>query len=215
VDELRPFQHPRFARQFERLSVLSDERGMAEHRRRLVAGARGRVVEIGAGNGRMFAHYPLEVTQVIAVEPDDILRASAERAARQAPVSVDVRAGHADRMPADKGWADVVVAAQVLCSVPDQASALVEILRVLRPGGELRYYEHVRSENRMLALVQDLVTPVWTRAVAGCHPNRRTSAAIRQSRFVVEHEDQFTFQPLRLIPVRNYLLGVARKPSVS
>jgi ubiquinone/menaquinone biosynthesis C-methylase UbiE len=215
VSELRPFQHPRFARQLERLSVLCDERGMAEHRRRLVAGVDGHVVEIGAGNGRMFAHYPPGVTQVVAVEPDESLRASAERAAREAPVPVEVRAGHADRLPVADGWADAVVVASVLCSVPDQATALAEIIRLLRPGGELRFYEHVRSENRVLELVQDLVTPLWARGVAGCHPNRRTSDAIRASGLVVEHEDRFAFQPLRLSPARDHILGLARKPVAS
>jgi ubiquinone/menaquinone biosynthesis C-methylase UbiE len=215
VSDLRRFQHPRFARQFERLSVLCDERGMAEHRRRLAAGLRGRVVEVGAGNGRMFAHYPPEVTEVVAVEPDDTLRASAQRAAGDAPVPVEVRAGHADRLPVEARWADAVVVAGVLCSVPDQATALTEIIRVLRPGGELRYYEHVRSGNHLLAVVQDLLTPMWSRAAAGCHPNRRTSEAIRASGLVVQHEDRFAFQPLRLSPARDHILGAARRPVTS
>ena len=122
------------------MSAEADERGITEEtRRRLVAGLAGRVVEVGAGNGRMFAHYPGSVAEVVAVEPDDTLRALAERAAAHAPVPVRVVDGDADHLPLPDAAADAVVTSLVLCSVPDQASALAEILRVLRRGGELRF----------------------------------------------------------------------------
>jgi ubiquinone/menaquinone biosynthesis C-methylase UbiE len=215
VSDLHEYQHPRFARQYERLSAKIDARGALEHRRRLVAGTQGRVVEVGAGNGRMFPHYPPAVTRVLAVEPDDTLRALAARAADTAPVPVEVLAGDADRLPVDDGWADVVVASLVLCSVPDQATALAEIARVLRPGGELRYYEHVRSGKRLTAAIQDLVTPLWTRAVAGCHPNRSTAAAIRAAGFAVEQEETFAFRPLVLTVGTDHILGTARRESAA
>jgi ubiquinone/menaquinone biosynthesis C-methylase UbiE len=161
----------------------------------------------------MFPHYPAEVTRVLAVEPDDTLRVMAVRAAATARVKVEVLAGHADRLPVEDAWADVVVACLVLCSVPNQASALAEIARVLRPGGELRYYEHVRSERRLSGLIQDAVTPLWTRAVAGCHPNRRTAAQIRAAGFAVEHEERFTFRPLVLTVGTDHVLGIAHRGS--
>jgi ubiquinone/menaquinone biosynthesis C-methylase UbiE len=206
----RRFQHPRFARAYERVSEEADERGMAEHRRRLVGGLAGRVVEVGAGNGRMFAHYPRSVAEVVAVEPDDTLRALAERAAAHAPVPVRVVDGDADHLPLPDAAADAVVTSLVLCSVPDQASALAEVLRVLRRGGELRFYEHVRSGG-VVGVLQDAVTPLWRLAAGGCHPNRRTSAAIGAAGLTVESEDRFGFRPLRGSPPAVHVLGTARR----
>jgi ubiquinone/menaquinone biosynthesis C-methylase UbiE len=205
----RRLQHPRFARAYARVSAEADERGMAEHRRRLVAGLAGRVVEVGAGNGRMFAHYPESVAEVVAVEPDDTLRALAERAAAHAPVPVLVVGGDADHLPLPDAAADAVVTSLVLCSVPDQASALAEMLRVLRRGGEVRYYEHVRSAG-VAGVLQDAVTPLWRLAAGGCHPNRRTSEAIRAAGLVVETEERFRFRPVRLGPSSMHVLGRAR-----
>ena len=205
-------QHPRFARAYARVSVEADARGVTEHRRRLVEGLCGRVVEVGAGNGRMFAHYPATVTEVVAVEPDDILRALAGEAAASAPVPVRVLAGDADHLPVGDGAADAVVASLVLCSVPDQASALAEMVRVLRPGGELRYYEHVRSGG-VVGILEDVVTPVWWRMAGGCHPNRRTSEAISAAGLTVESEDRFGFRPLRGSPPSLHVLGRARRPA--
>ena len=111
--------------------------------RRDAAGLTGRVVEVGAGNGLNFGHYPATVTEVVAVEPEPYLRERAEEAARAAPVDVTVVVGLADALPAEDGAFDAAVASLVLCSVPDQAGALAELRRVVRPDGELRFYEHV------------------------------------------------------------------------
>ncbi len=211
MSDLARFQHPRFASAYARTSLEADERGATEHRRRLLAGVRGVVVEVGAGNGRNFPLYPVTVRRVVAVEPDDTLRGMAEAAARTAPVPVEVVAGDADHLPVPDTAADVVVVSLVLCSVPDQASALAEIARVLRAGGELRYYEHVRSSRRWVGVVEDLVAPVWALAAAGCHPNRRTSEALRAAGFAVEQEERFRFRPLRGSPPSDHVLGVARR----
>ena len=203
-------QHPRFARAYARISVEADERGGAAHRRRLLAGAAGTVLEVGAGNGRNFGQYPPSVTGVLAVEPDDTLRAIAEEAARSAPVPVRVVAGDADALPAGDGEVDVVVASLVLCSVPDVDRALAEMARVLRPGGELRYYEHVRSARPVGALLEDAVVPLWRRMAGGCRPNRRTGEAVRAV-FDVEHEERFRFRPAALGPASDHLVGLARR----
>lgn len=112
---------------------------LATHRRSLLAGLSGQVLELGAGNGLNFAHYPVEVTRVLAVEPEPHLRALAIDSAAKAAVPVEVVDGVADRLPAGESSIDAAVASLVLCSVPDQASALDEIRRVLRPGGQLRF----------------------------------------------------------------------------
>jgi SAM-dependent methyltransferase len=186
-----PQPNPRFARTYLRLSPRMEARGQAGHRRRLLAGLRGRVIEVGPGGGGTFPYYPAEVTEVVAVEPEPTLREHAERQARSAPVPVRVVAGHAGRLPGDRY--DAAVVSLVLCSVDDQAAALAELHRVVRPGGELRFYEHVRSRNRLVARLEDLVTPLYTRFAGGCRPNRDTLAQIAAAGFVVEAYERFGF----------------------
>jgi ubiquinone/menaquinone biosynthesis C-methylase UbiE len=213
MSELERFQHPRFARVYERISVEAARRGTAEHRARLLAGLAGRVIEVGAGNGLNFAHYPATVAEVVAVEPEDRLRALAEHAAAGAEVAVRVLPGHADRLPAGDHTFDAAVVSLVLCSVPDPASALAEICRVLKPGGKLRFYEHVRSSGPVHGWLEDLVTPLWRRGAAGCHPNRRTAEAISAAGFRIEDLDRFRFRPLRFFPSAAHIIGSARIPS--
>ncbi|MFI6484595.1 class I SAM-dependent methyltransferase [Nonomuraea sp. NPDC050663] len=207
MNELSRFQHPRFARMYVDASAVADRRGGREHRRRLLSGLSGRVVEIGAGNGRNFALYPGTVTEVVAVEPDDTLRSVADDAAKSAPVTVHVVAGHAEALP--DGPFDAAVASLVLCTVPSVERALAEIARVLRPGGELRFYEHVRSTNPVFGLVEDLIAPLWRRAAAGCHPNRDTVAAIERAGFSVDAVDRFAFAPQPVIPSTAHVIGRA------
>ncbi|MFD8652501.1 class I SAM-dependent methyltransferase [Streptomyces mirabilis] len=107
---------------------------------------RRRVVEIGAGTGANFRHYPLEVTQVVAVEPKPRLRAHVEKAATDAPVQVEVAAGRAEQLPSEDDGFDVAVFSLVLCTFADVPGALAEARRVLKPGGKLLFYEHVGSE---------------------------------------------------------------------
>jgi ubiquinone/menaquinone biosynthesis C-methylase UbiE len=197
---------------YERISLESEQRGTAEHRDRTLAGLSGRVIELGAGNGLNFGHYPSTVTEVLAVEPEDRLRALAEEAAATAAVPVRVLAGHADALPAPDASFDAAVASLVLCSVPDPAGALAEIRRVLRPGGQLRFFEHVRSANPWLGLAQDAITPLWSRLGGGCHPNRDTAAAIRAAGFHLEQLETVCYAPLRFIPPHTHILGRARTP---
>lgn len=202
-------QHPRFSRQY---LTGADRRGGAEHRRRLLSGLHGRVVEIGAGQGRNFEHYPDTVTEVVAVEPDETLRAAAEQAAEAAPVPVRVLAGEAGQLPGKDGEFDAAVLSLVLCSVGDVPAALAEIARVLRPGGELRFYEHVRSSRRWAAALEDAITPLWRRAAGGCHPNRDTETAIRTTGFIIGDVDRFGFSFSPLAPRTAHPIGSATRP---
>lgn len=203
--------HPIFARFYERLSVSMDRAGVAEYRRTLTAGLAGRVVEVGAGNGRQFAHYPPQVTEVVAVEPEPRLRASAERAAAEAPVPVKVVDGVAEDLP--ENAYDAAVVALVLCSVDDQDAALRSLFRAVRPGGEVRFLEHVVApEPGMLRKAQRVVdATVWPRLLAGCHTGRDTVAAIRRAGFEVRSLDRFTFG--RGNPSGPVALGRAVRPA--
>jgi len=202
-----------FARMYLRNSKTAEMRGATEHRRRLLAGLRGRVVEVGAGHGLNFAHYPSAVTEVIAIEPEPTLRAAAEHAASTNTVPVRVLPGLADHLPMADAGVDAAVTSLVLCSVPDQQRALAEIHRVLKPEGELRFYEHVIPNcqpRRTLLQIADH-SGLWPRIAGGCHPARDTTTAIQQAGFDIEAIERIMFAATRFEPRIPYIIGIARK----
>jgi SAM-dependent methyltransferase len=203
--------HPIFARLFDRLVRRADP-AQGEHRRELLAGLAGRVVEVGAGNGINFANYPPAVTEVVAVEPEAYLRQKAAAAGAAAPIPVTVVDGLADALPLQDASCDAAVASLVLCSVPDQSWALREIARVLKPGGELRFYEHVLAQDPKVARRQNRIERIWTVCGGGCHPNRDTPAAIKAAGFEIESCRRFSFKPGPLMTVvEPHVIGTARR----
>jgi ubiquinone/menaquinone biosynthesis C-methylase UbiE len=207
-------RHPIFARLWSLMS-RHEPAEIRRHRDELLAGLSGRVIEVGAGAGSNFAHYPVTVEEVVAVEPEPYLRERARAAAACAQVRIEVLDGVADRLPADRASFDAAVACLVLCTVPDQAHALAELRRVLRPGGELRFYEHVRSQQPLLAVSQRAVDRVfWPRAFGGCHTARDTAAAIRAAGFDIEDERRMWVNPVPIaFPVASHAIGRARRRS--
>jgi len=203
--------NPSFGRSYARAGPRMDARGAAAHRRRLVAAAHGSVVEIGAGYGATFPFYPPAVSEVLALEPDPTLRGLALTAAADAPVPVTVLDGVAESLPAADASVDVVVSSLVLCSVTEPAAVLAEAVRVLKPGGLLLFYEHVRSNHRVLAAVEDLLTPLWARLAGGCHPNRDTAAAIEGAGLSIRALERFGFSVLPGNPPLAHVIGVAVK----
>ncbi|MFF1384038.1 class I SAM-dependent methyltransferase [Arthrobacter sp. NPDC058288] len=201
-----------FGEYFARVGPRMDARGAAEHRRRLVEAAHGTVVEIGAGYGATFPFYPAAVTSVLALEPDPTLRALALAEASRAPVPVTVHDGTAESLPVADESVDVVVSCLVLCSVADQSAVLAETLRVLRPGGLLLFYEHVRSAHRVLAAAEDLLTPLWSRMAGGCHPNRDTAGRIAAAGLTLQNMERFGFSALPGNPRIAHIIGAAEKP---
>lgn len=209
ADQVR---HPIFARVYDRLEGKKEESGETELREELLAGASGRVIEVGAGNGANFSLYPSTVTDVLAIEPEDYLRERAIEEARNASVPVEVVDGLADHLPAEDGSFDVGVASLVLCSVPSQAAALAELRRVIRPGGELRFYEHVIATHPGLARVQRIAQPVWSLLSGGCHPDRDTAGAIEAAGFEIESCRRFFFRPSLIVHLAGpKILGRARR----
>jgi SAM-dependent methyltransferase len=198
-----------FARTYPRLAAWAEAAGAAGHRAELLAGAAGRVIEVGAGHGINFAHYPETVTGVLAVEPDPTLRARAGQAAVSAPVPVTVVDGVAERLPAEDASFDVAVTSLVLCSVADVHAALAEIRRVLRTAGELRFYEHIRAHDTGFARYQRIVDVVWPALAGGCHLVRPTDLTIAESGFSVERARYLRF-PAPWFPASPHVLGLAR-----
>ena len=204
--------HPIFARLFA-WGISNAPEEQTEHRRRMLAGLSGRVIEVGAGNGINFPLYPAQVSEVVAVEPEAYLRRRAEEAATAADRHVTVVDGVADSLPAEDASFDAGIASLVLCSVPTQERALAELRRVIRPGGELRFYEHVRAHDAGHARIQDRTNRWWPRFSGGCHPNRDTPAAIEAAGFRIEQCDRFKFKPMvGMKAIEPHVIGVARRP---
>jgi ubiquinone/menaquinone biosynthesis C-methylase UbiE len=204
-------KNPLFARYFNRFGARREERGNRELRREMLAGLSGRVIEVGVGNGLNFPHYPQAVREVVAVEPEPYLRARATEAASAAPVPIRVTDGIAGDLPAGDGEFDAVVVSGLLCSVSDVPAALAEFRRVLRSGGQLRFYEHVRSRDAVFARYQQAADLIWPRLMGGCHADRRTLAAIGQV-FTISECRGFRFPSSAVFwPVAPRIIGVARK----
>lgn len=163
---------------YDALAALQDRTGLVRWRRWLAQGARGRVLDLGTGTGRMLPHYPPAV-RVVGLDPSPAALGRARRRGRRVPLVV----GRAESLPFRDGAFDTVVGSLVLCSVADPGRALAEVRRVLAPGGELRAVEHVRSARTWRARVQDWIQPAWTRLTGGCHPNRETEAAVERAGF--------------------------------
>lgn len=206
-------RNPLFARIYVRMTQGEDPEAIA-HRKEMLAGLAGRVIEVGCGNGGNFPHYPSTVTEVVAVEPEPYLRTHAERAAADAAVPVRVVDGVAEQLPAGDGELDAVVSSLVLCSVADQQRVLAEMRRVLRPGGELRFYEHVAAHEPRLARIQRLFDRTfWPHVSGNCHTHRDTGAAIEQAGFEMERQRRVRFSPCAIaFVVAPHIVGVARRP---
>jgi len=207
--------HPFFARWiYPRVLAAAERRGATAHRKELLAGLSGRVVEIGAGAGTNFRHYPASVVEIVATEPEDHFRSQAIRSATTAPAPVRVIDAVAEVLPLDDSSVDAAVSSLVLCSVADPARALAELFRVIRPGGQLRFYEHVRGSSPGLARLQRIVDKTfWPTLAGGCHTSRRTAAAIEEAGFAVERRREFMFRPCALsAPAAPHVIGQARRP---
>jgi ubiquinone/menaquinone biosynthesis C-methylase UbiE len=204
-------RHPVFARFYGRLSTRTERAGVSAHRHKLLAGLTGSVLEVGAGNGLNFGHYPAAVTAVLAVEPEPHLRALAEQSARLATTDITVTDGVAEHLPAGDQEFDAVVATLMLCSVSDPARALREMRRVLRSGGELRFMEHVAAESAGLRRVQRIADATcWPTCFGGCHASRDPVAAISAAGFRVRELETYWLPDTRFPwPTAPHARGIA------
>lgn len=178
-------------------------------------GLTGVVAEVGCGRGRIFERYPPTVGRLVAVEPDAAFRVAATAAGSRVSFPVEVVDGVGERLPLPDGAVDAVVFSEVLCSVPDQSAVLAEARRVLRPGGELRVFEHVAAVSPVGRTAQRVVDRViWSRLLGGCETSRDTARAVQDA--------GFTWQSLRrcwsassplFAPAGPHILGTAVLPA--
>jgi SAM-dependent methyltransferase len=177
-----------------------------------LAGLSGRVLEVGAGTGTNFAFYPTSVREVVAVEPETRLAPIAREAAAGAPVPVRVVESTIEALPEDEQF-DAVVCSLVLCSVEDPNGVLRQLNSLLRPGGELRFFEHVASSGWRGSLQRLADATVWPRIAGNCHTHRDTERAITGAGFSVDTaRHQWTFPGWVPLPVSEVAVGRAVKP---
>ena len=168
---------------------------MREHRQSLLAGLSGTVLEVGAGNGLNFPHYPAAVRHVVALEPDRYLLAQAARRVNDGVVRVSLVKGDVHRLPLPDESMDAVICSLVLCSVPSLEGALTQVQRVLRRGGQLRFFEHVAATTAGKSRLQRWIDPFWSKVVGGCTLTRDTETEIRNCGFKIERCTRFHFRP--------------------
>ncbi len=202
--------HPIFAALYDVLQRPAEKRFLGPHRTFLTAGAAGRVLDVGCGTGINFGYYPADA-EIVGLEPDPYMLRRARDRAERLKRHVELFQGSAEHLPFSDASFDVAVATLAFCTIPDPDRALGELRRVLPPGGQLRFLEHVRAENPGWARFQDFVVPIWRRVGAGCHPNRDVVQAIERAGFQIVELNRYVFGPY---PARPFVRGVATTPQV-
>lgn len=188
---------------------IGERVGMRTHRKKLLRHARGRTVELGSGTGLNLAHYPDELEELILTEPNAAMRTRLARRLRRNGRRAQVLGASAERLPFEDDSVDTVVSTLVLCTVDVPDLALREIARVLRPGGQLLFLEHVRSESPRLASWQDRLAGPWQRFAEGCRCNRATVELIKACDLEVDQLRPASWRGMPAI-VRPLVAGRAR-----
>lgn len=206
---------PLFAAVYDPATALLERTLLPPHREYLVAGVDGKVLDLGAGTGAMFPYFEDVAdasTEFHATEPDPNMRQQATEAAEALTTPIHIESAPAQALPYDADVFDAVIASMVFCTVPDVESATSEIARVLKPGGELRFFEHVIDDG-WRARIQSALAPVWKRLAGGCHLTRQTASQLVADRSfdVIEIERR----NLGVTPVRPFVRGRLRKRAAS
>lgn len=204
--------NPLFARIWTFMSSRETD-WLRDRRRENLEGLTGRVLEVGAGTGSNFGFYPDTVTEVVAPEPESRLREAAREAASAAPVPVTVVASTVEALDAGEPF-DAIVCSLVLCSVDEPEHVLNRLYTLLKPGGELRYFEHVASSGPRGGLQRLADATIWPRLFGNCHTHRDTETTITAAGFTVGTSRRgHQFPAWAPVPVSEFALGRATRPA--
>lgn len=165
---------------------------IAKYRRKALAPAQGKVLEIGFGTGLNLPHYPVAVYDLTVIDSENMLRRRVEKRLAECPIPVHrMQIDAQGRLPFEDASFDSVVTTLTLCSIENTAPALAEIRRVLRPQGHFVFWEHGRSDDPEVARRQDRFNPLQKLIGAGCNLNRPIDALIRDAEFEIESLERF------------------------
>jgi SAM-dependent methyltransferase len=195
--------HPLIARLYDPVMAIPEQYMLSEHRDYLVSGLDGSVLDLGAGTGALFPYFERldDETQVTAVEPDPHMRAQARERAENLSVDITFSDAGGEDLPFDDNTFDAVCGSFVFCTIPDHERALSEVARVLKPGSEFRFLEHVRGDD-IVGVVHDLLAPCWHAVAGGCHLTRKTDRLVlRDDRFRTREFTRTDGLSGRLLPV--------------
>lgn len=201
--------YPVFARLYDPVMAVPERLVLGEHREYLARDLSGRVLDLGAGTGAQFSHVATRdsVSSLDAIEPDGYMRRRAEQRATGLDLPVRVADARGESLPYDDDAFDAVLASFVFCTIPDRESALDEVARVLAPGGEFRFVEHVKGTGGV-GLAHSLLAPCWHAAAGGCHLDRETGDLFRRDdRFELLAYDRSETGATRLLPIVRGRLG--------
>jgi ubiquinone/menaquinone biosynthesis C-methylase UbiE len=179
-----------FAAIYDRGLKATEEAGLRDIRREVLAAASGRTLDIGAGTGVNIELFPEGVTELVLAEPDPHMARQLRPKLSASTVDAELVEAPAEDLPFEAASFDTAVFTLVLCTVPDPVATLAEAARVLKPGGKLLFVEHVRSEDPGLARWQDRLEKPWRFLGDGCHCNRDTVATIEASPFELERVER-------------------------
>lgn len=203
--------HRLFATVYDPVMWGLEQTILPEHRKYLARNLSGAVLDLGTGTGAMLPYFKTGADDIEyhGIEPDPYMRRQAEEKAEKFDVDISIQEAGAEALPYSDDKFDVVIASMVFCTIPDVDAALDEVTRVLEPGGEFRFFEHVHSDNS-LGRIQDLANPVWRKLAGGCHLNRDTSSAIA-------NHPEFETVEIRQMDmgiglVRPFIRGTVKKP---
>ena len=202
--------HPLFARIYDPATAIIERTILRPHREYLVEGLEGAVLDLGAGTGAMFPYFSAVGSSATlhAIEPDPHMRRQAVEKADALGLDIDIRKAGAESLPYAEDSFDTVIASMVFCTIPDFAAALSEVSRVLKPGGEFRFLEHVLDDG-WRARLQSLLAPLWKRVAGGCHLTRQSASLFAAERTLdIVEMDRVN---LGVTPVRPFVRGRLRR----
>lgn len=178
------WEHPIFARVYDLYMLPQELWGVRERRRQVVSPATGTTLELGVGTGLNFPFY-VKARYLVGIDPDPYMLRRSRARVRRARLAIHLVRGGGEALPFRDAAFDTVISSLVFATIPDPHAAAREVRRVLKPDGRLRFFEHFRSRQPLLAALQDAVTPVWKRFLGGCQPNRDILWIFREAGFEI------------------------------
>jgi len=194
--------------------------GIQQARVDLVSSAKGRVLEIGMGNGANLPHYSAKADEVVGIEPCSAMVGMAEnkldKLDKKSKLNIkreqyNLQVGSGEELPYEDNSFDSAIACLVFCTIPNAEKAAAEMYRVLKPGGSVLFLEHVHAKSGVKRRIQNLINPIWKPLACGCNLNRDTKTVFSSAGFDYETIEEINHHPRMLPLFSSVMRGVATK----